>query len=390
MSKPYAIIAGDFTPWGGMDRPNYELAWYLAAQRGDEVHLVSHRVATPLSDHPNVVWHRVSRPFGRHTIGSPLLDRAGRWIAEEITRGGGTVIVNGGNCLWNDVNWVHYVHNMPVAEQGRRPFFHRRWMRWKRRCDRRRERQAVGGSRLIITDSDLTKDHLIAGVAIDPGLVHTVYYGNDPDSFRPANGAERSDARRAFGLPPDRPLVAFIGALGHDRRKGFDVLFDAWCRCCTGAGWDAILVVAGTGPELPYWRRRVAESGREGDIRFLGFTKAISTLLAAADALVSPTRYEPYGQGVHEALCCGLPAFVTRCAGISERFPAELHDLLLDDPPEAAQLCRQLRGWHKDIDGYRRRTVPFAEQLRRRTWSDMAADIVELLDRSAPRGGPER
>ena len=384
MSKPYAIVTGDFTPWGGMDRPNYELAWHLAERRGAEVHLVSHRVASPLSGHPNVVWHRVPRPFGRHAIGSPLLDRRGRRVADEIARVGGTVVVNGGNCLWNDVNWVHYVHNVPVTEWARGPFLHRQWMRWAQRRDRHRERQVVGEARLLITDSDLLKDRLIAGVSIDPGRVRTIYYGIDPDSFRPANAAERSDARRALGLPPDRPLVVFIGALGYDRRKGFDVLFDAWCRCCTDADWDALLVVAGTGPELPYWRRRVAESGREGDIRLLGFTKVISTLLASADALVSPTRFEPYGQGVHEALCCGLPAFVTRCAGISERFPAELHDLLLDDPPDASQLCRRLREWHKDIDGYRRRTVPFAEQLRRRTWSDMAADFVRAVTGTEP------
>ena len=84
MSKPYAIVAGDFTPWGGMDRPNYELAWYLAEQQGAEVHLVSHRVASPLSDHPNVIWHRVPRPFGRHAIGEPFLDGVGRKIAKEI------------------------------------------------------------------------------------------------------------------------------------------------------------------------------------------------------------------------------------------------------------------------------------------------------------------
>jgi len=182
-----------------------------------------------------------------------------------------------------------------------------------------------------------------------------------------------------LGLSLDRPLVAFIGALGHNRRKGFDVLFDAWCQCCKHAGWDANLVVAGTGPELPHWKRLVAESGREGDIRLLGFTQAIPTILAAADALASPTRYEPYGQGVHEALCCGLPVLVTRCAGIAERFPAELHDLLLDDPPDAAQLCQRLLEWHKDIEDYRRRTVPFAEQLRRRTWTDMAADFVGVM-----------
>ena len=82
------------------------------------------------------------------------------------------------------------------------------------------------------------------------------------------------------------------------------------------------LIVAGTGPDLPYWRRRVAESRLENDIRLLGFTREIPILLAAVDAFVSPTRFEPYGQGVHEALCCGLPAFVTRCAGIAERLPA--------------------------------------------------------------------
>ena len=52
-------------------------------------------------------------------------------------------------------------------------------------------------------------------------------------------------------------------------------------------------------------------------------------------------------------------------AGISDRFPADLDDLLLDDPPDASQLRVRLKEWHKDIDGYRRRMVSFAGQLRR-------------------------
>jgi glycosyltransferase involved in cell wall biosynthesis len=384
MSKAYVIVAADFVPWGGMDRPNYELAWHLAEHQGSEVHLVSHRVASPLSGHSNVSWHRVPRPFGRDTFGSPFLDRAGKKIAREIASVGGTVVVNGGNCLWSDVNWIHYVHNTPIATRGKPSLPQREWMQWKRRRDQCRERQTVSESNLIITDSELMRDRLIGGISLDPARVRTIYYGIDSDKFGPANAVERSDARRVLGIPLDRPLVAFIGGLGHDRRKGFDVLFDAWCRCCTHAGWDAGLVVAGSGPELTYWKRRVVEAGRAGDIHFLGYTKAVSTLLTAADALVSPTRYEPYGQGVHEALCCGLPVFVTRCAGISERFPVELHDLLLDDPPDAVQLSERLRQWHNDIDGYRRRTLPFGEQLRRRSWTDMAADFVQAINEVEP------
>ena len=52
----------------------------------------------------------------------------------------------------------------------------------------------------------------------------------------------------------------------------------------------------------------MAESGRENDIRLLGFTKAISTLLAAADALASPTRFEPYGQGVQRRSAVAYPS----------------------------------------------------------------------------------
>jgi glycosyltransferase involved in cell wall biosynthesis len=331
-----------------------------------------------------VVWHRVPRPFGRPTFGSPFLDGEGKTIAREIASAGGSVVVNGGNCIWNDVNWIHYVHNTPMAERRNLSFPRREWMRWKRRRDQRRECRAIGGSRLIITDSEMMRDRLIAGTSVDPDRVRTIYYGIDPEQFRPAGAAERTDARRLLGLDQDRPHVAFIGALGDDRRKGFDVLFDAWCECRKQRGWDASLLVAGIGPELPFWKRRVAESGVENDIRLLGFTKAISTVLAAVDALVSPTRFEPYGQGVHEALCCGLPAFVTRCAGIAERFPADLHELLLDDPPDAAQLAGRLIDWHKDIDGYRRRTAPFSEQLRGRAWTDMAGDIVEAMTEAEP------
>ncbi|MHB1557196.1 MAG: glycosyltransferase family 4 protein [Isosphaeraceae bacterium] len=380
MPDIYAIVAADFVPWGGMDRPNYELARYLAERDRAEVHLVSHRVASPLAEHPRIVWHRVPRPMGRDTLGSPFLDRVGKRVARDVAGAGGTVVVNGGNCLWNDVNWIHYVHNTPMAERGSPSWLRREWIRWKRRRDQRRERQAVVGSRLVITDSELMKERLVEGLSVDPTLVQTIYYGIDPEVFRPASAVERVDARRELGLPLDRPLVAFVGALGDNRRKGFDILFHAWLQCRQHARWDAMLVVAGAGPELPYWKRRSAEAGCGDEIRFPGFTEAVSGLLAAADALVSPTRFEPYGQGVHEAICCGLPVFVTRCAGIAERFPAELHHLLLEDPPKAAQLCERLLDWHEDIDGYRRRILPFAEQLRRRTWTDMAADLDRAMN----------
>ena len=111
-----------------------------------------------------------------------------------------------------------------------------------------------------------------------------------------------------------------MGALG-DVRKGFDTLFEAWRRLVGDPGWDARLVVVGTGTSLPSWRARAVDEGLGGSIAFLGFRDDVPDVLAACDLLVSPTRYEAYGLNVQEALCTGLPAIVSAGAGIAERYP---------------------------------------------------------------------
>jgi glycosyltransferase involved in cell wall biosynthesis len=110
----------------------------------------------------------------------------------------------------------------------------------------------------------------------------------------------------------------------------------------------------------------------------MGFSKNVPEVLRAGDVLVHPTHYEAYGISVHEALCCGLPAFVTRCAGVAERYPTSLSDLLLNDPPSAKDLVERLSKWRADTEGWRARVAGFGTKLRQRTWTDMAREFVEL------------
>ena len=109
-------------------------------------------------------------------------------------------------------------------------------------------------------------------------------------------------------------MAIFVGALG-DRRKGFDVLFEAWRMLVLDPAWDVDLFVAGEGAERDAWIARSKEMGLASRIHFLGFRTDVSSLLAAADVLVHPARYEAYGLGVHEAICQGVPAIVTSAAG---------------------------------------------------------------------------
>jgi glycosyltransferase involved in cell wall biosynthesis len=100
-------------------------------------------------------------------------------------------------------------------------------------------------------------------------------------------------------------------------------------------------------------------------------------------ALVAPARYEAYGLGVHEALACGLPAFVSRSAGVAERFPTELSPLLLEDPGDSRALAAKLREWRGRASEWRARVVEHGRVFRERTWDAMASEIVAIAE-SAP------
>jgi glycosyltransferase involved in cell wall biosynthesis len=123
-----------------------------------------------------------------------------------------------------------------------------------------------------------------------------------------------------------------------------------------------------------------------GQVQLLGITRRIPELLAAADLLVSPVRYESYGLNVQEALCRGVPALVSGRAGIAERYPAELRDLILDDPEDVDALVARLLAWRESLDAWKARVAALSEELRAYTWDRMASDIVELVEATEPGG----
>jgi glycosyltransferase involved in cell wall biosynthesis len=318
----------------------------------------------------------VPRPLGSHRLGFPLLDRAGRGAAASLASRAPVVVANGGNCRADDVVWLHYVHAAYAPDAPR--WFFRRLVRYDRAQAMRDELAAVQRARVVIANSGRTRRDAVELLGADEGRVEVVYYGIEPERFRPPSDDERAEARRTLGIDGDAPAVAFVGALG-DRRKGFDTLFAAWRALAAEPGWDATLLVVGTGAEAGAWERRAREAGLGARMRFLGFREDVGTVLAACDALVSPTRYEAYGLAVHEALCRGLPALVSRDAGVAERYPEEMRALLIDDPDAAEELRRRLVDWRARREEHRAAAIRLSAELRGWTWDDMAARIVDIV-----------
>lgn len=381
----WLVVAGDLVHTGGMDRANLALADYLARHGGGggggaaTVHVVAFRVEASLARRPNVAVHRVRKPFNAYTLGLPLLAAAGRKVARQVSAAGGRVVVNGGNCPWPDVNWVHYVHHAHAAEARAGPLASARALIVRRR-ELARERQALARAKCVIVNSKRTRAVVLAIGGVREDRVHVVYYGTDPEVFRPEDDPTRRAAtRRALGCPVDGPLAVFVGGLG-DRRKGFDVVFDAYAAAAQQgeAGDLPRLLVIGRGAESAAWERRIAAAGLAEQIRLIGFREDVPEIVRSADLLVAPTRYEAYGLAVHEALCCGVPALVTKTAGVAERYPAGLASLLLDDPPTPDDLRVKMAAWAAGRADIAAAVHALSDDLRRRTWDDMAAEIVHV------------
>lgn len=375
----WLLATGDFTTFGGMDRANHALASYLA-RHGRAVHLVAHKIAPDLTATPGVHPHLVPRPLGAHLIGAPLLARA---AVREARALGGTarLLMNGGNGAIGAPAWVHYLH-AAYEPEVRSTIRTRVSAAAGRRYYLARERAALTAAPLVICNSERTADDVGRAYRVPRSKIRVIYYGSDDTGFAPVTAGERTAARAKLAVPEGRHAAVFIGALA-DRRKGFDVLFEAWRTLALDPAWDVDLLVVGEGSEAPAWSARAAHAGLARTVRFLGFRTDVAGVLAAADVLVHPARYEAYGLGVHEALCRGIPAIVTSIAGVTERFPPTLSSLILSAPPDAGPLATTLRAWRAAAGTWRARVAPTGDTLRHRSWDDMSAEIAAAVEGAA-------
>jgi glycosyltransferase involved in cell wall biosynthesis len=348
-------------------------------ERGHVVHLVGHEIDARLAGHARAHARVVARPAGSVLLGEQRLSSAASNTMRVLRalHPRARVVANGGNFVSPDINWVHAVHKAWPPSDAGAPL----WFRFKNRlwhalaC--RREKNALRRARLVVANSERTRRDLVELVGVERERAHTVYLGGDAG---PASPGERAEARRWLGVEEDRPLVLFAGALGHDHNTGFDTLWRAWRELSASPAWDALLIVAGGGRGLELRRARVADAGLTGGVRFLDFSERLSEVLAACDLLVSPVRYEAYGLNVHEAVCRGVPALVSRTAGVAERYPASLSEMLLPDPEDAADLFARLLSWRRSVRRWREEFATLAFELSRRTWADVAAEFVALAE----------
>ncbi|MGH9188930.1 MAG: glycosyltransferase [Acidimicrobiales bacterium] len=121
------------------------------------------------------------------------------------------------------------------------------------------------------------------------------------------------EARATLGLPPDRPVVAFVARLTAVKRP--DRFVDVATQLAARHP-DTLFVVAGEGP-LAYTMRASAECLGDA-VRFLGWRGDVETVYAAADVVVLTSDNEGMPVSLIEAAHAGRPAVTTAVGSAAE------------------------------------------------------------------------
>jgi 1,2-diacylglycerol 3-alpha-glucosyltransferase len=158
----------------------------------------------------------------------------------------------------------------------------------------------------LISPSEPMRDVLLDYGVTTP--IHVLPTGLPEDRFKRGDGAR---FRLEQGLPPDRPLITYVGRVAHEKNIEFLVNVFAEARRQIP---NAMFVIAGEGPAREPLRQLVARMGLSENTRFVGYLDRNTALLdcyAAADVFVFASRTETQGLVLLEAMAQGTAVVST-------------------------------------------------------------------------------
>ncbi|GGM35921.1 glycogen synthase [Longimycelium tulufanense] len=166
----------------------------------------------------------------------------------------------------------------------------------------------------LITCSAAMRDEVAHLFEVDAEAISVLHNGIESRRWR-VRAADVAEARGRYGR--GGPLLLFFGRL--EWEKGVQDLIAALPRV-RRTHPDTTVVVAGKGTQSGWLAEQARRHRVARAVKFAGHVSdhELAALLAAADAVVLPSRYEPFGIVALEAAAAGAPLVASTAGGLGD------------------------------------------------------------------------
>ena len=358
----------------GQGRANYEIISY-AITKGHQVTVVTSQIASELEKNPLVTWIPVTvEKFPSNLIRELIFSwKSASWLNRHRTKFDLIQVYGCVTSTKGDINTVQFVHSawlkspVHISKIQKNLYGFYQWIYtflgayW--------EKQAFAKAECIVAVSQRVKQELL-DIGVFPNKIQVIFNGVDTEEFVPG-----SMDRKKLDLPENVCLAMFTGDI-RTNRKNLDTVLKALVNVP-----DLHLAVVGNTQNSPYLQM-AKDLGLNQRVHFLGYRLDVAKIMQAVDMFIFPSRYEPFGMVVSEAMATGLPVVTAKTTGASEIVTPEC-GIVLSDSEDVSELTEAL----KKLDGDRHLRQEMGKAGRfiaqKHSWESKAEQYLELFEKFA-------
>jgi len=232
-----------------------------------------------------------------------------------------------------------------------------------------KSQEALDNVDLVIAVSEELREILMTQFGVKAERIRVLHNGIDPAKF---SFRERETARRALGLPLNRPLILCVARLSEE--KQVHLLIEAISRL---RDLSLQAFVVGDGPLEGDLRKLIASKGLQNQIILTGGVahSSLADWFSAANVSCLTSAHEGCPVVVHESLACGTPVVSTPVGAVPDLIrPGENGFLTEPDPAAIAVAIRAAleRDWNR---------ATISEEGQGHTWEEVARETVSEFKR---------
>jgi glycosyltransferase involved in cell wall biosynthesis len=365
------IVTHKIRKGDGQGRVNYEVAME-ALRRGHSLTLLSSEIAPELEHNTAVNWvsisvHGYPSEFVRNFV---FAQKSGDWLRQhrgevDLIKANGAITMGA-----TDVNAVHFVHSswwkspVHIARQRRDLYGLYQWLYTA--INAYWEKEAFRQTKVVIAISTKVAEELV-NIGVPRANIRVIVNGVDLQEFSPG-----ASSRKKLGIRENVTLALFAGDI-RISRKNLDTVLHALVKVPS-----LHLAVVGETKDSPY-PEMVADLKLTERVHFLGYRRDMPQIQQASDLFVFPSRYEPFGLVVIEAMASGLPVITAKTTGAADLVTPAC-GIVLPDCDDIDTLANALKLLNSDRTlrqqmGKVARTI--AEQ---HSWVTMAQTYLDLFE----------